>query len=136
MRDKIQAFLAGRPFAVAGASADRGKFGNKVLRCYLQHELPVSVVHPRAAAEPELRIEGVPAYAKLGDLPEVPHGLSIVTPPAVTEKLVEQCIEAGVSYVWMQPGAESALAIEAAERAGLGVIHGGPCILVELGFDG
>jgi len=83
-----------------------------------------------------LRIEGVPAYAKLGDLPEVPHGLSIVTPPAVTEKLVEQCIEAGVSYVWMQPGAESALAIEAAERAGLGVIHGGPCILVELGFDG
>ncbi|NTW85299.1 MAG: CoA-binding protein, partial [Holophagaceae bacterium] len=35
--DRIQAFLASDSFAVVGASVDRSKYGNKVLRCYQQH---------------------------------------------------------------------------------------------------
>ena len=40
----------------------------------------------------------------------------------------------GASYLWMQPGAESEKAIRNAEEAGLVVIAGGPCLLVELGY--
>ena len=34
VQQKIEAFLASGPFAVVGASVDRAKYGNKVLRCF------------------------------------------------------------------------------------------------------
>jgi predicted CoA-binding protein len=52
----------------------------------------------------------------------------------VTEKIVAQAVQAGIKHVWMQPGAESARAVEMAEQAGINVIHGGPCLLVVLGY--
>ncbi|MHC4342600.1 MAG: CoA-binding protein, partial [Planctomycetota bacterium] len=42
--------------------------------------------------------------------------------------------EAGITHVWMQPGAESAEAIRKAGELGLNVIAGGACLLVALGF--
>jgi hypothetical protein len=33
----VQKFLASKAFGVAGASNNRMKYGNKVLRCYLQN---------------------------------------------------------------------------------------------------
>ena len=62
------------------------------------------------------------------------HGLSIITPPAVTEKLVEEAAAAGVKHVWMQPGAESRRAVDRARELGMNVISGGPCLLVALGY--
>ena len=41
MEEKIRAFFAGRRFAVVGASRDRAKYGNKVLRAYQQNNLDV-----------------------------------------------------------------------------------------------
>lgn len=130
MDARIEQFLAGRVFAVAGASTDRSKYGNKVLRCYQQAGRKVFGIHPR-----ERLIEGAPSFAKLGELPEKIDGLSIVTPPAVTEKLVEEAAAAGVKRLWMQPGAESAAAIARAQELGLEVIAGGPCLLVALHYQ-
>lgn len=129
VHESIEAFLAGRVFAVAGASKDRNKYGNKVLRCYLQHAIRVFALNPSAS-----EIEGAPTFARLADLPEPVHGLSIVTPPPITERLVEECASAGIRHVWMQPGAESARAIERARELGLNVIARGPCLLVVLGY--
>lgn len=129
MDARIEQFLSGRVFAVAGASTDRAKYGNKVLRCYQQAGRTVYGIHPR-----ESSIEGAPSFAKLSDLPQKIDGLSIVTPPAVTEKLVEEAAAAGVKRVWMQPGAESPAAVQRAEALGLEVIWGGPCILVVAGY--
>ena len=127
--DLVQDFLAGTPHAVVGASSDRSKFGNKVLRAYQQHGRKVYAVHPR-----ELLVEGAPTVASVADLPEPVHGLSIITPPPVTERIVEEAAAAGIRRLWMQPGAESAKAVERAKELGLSVISGGPCILVTLGF--
>jgi predicted CoA-binding protein len=127
--DPIDAFLADGPFAVLGASRDRAKYGNKVLRAYLQNRLPVFVVHPR-----ESEIEGVACVPRLADLPQRVNSISLVTPPQVTERLVEEAGAAGVRRVWMQPGAESDRAVERAEELGLQVIAGGACILVALRF--
>lgn len=129
--DTIRDFLAGSPFAVVGASRDRSKYGNKTLRSYLQEGLAVFPVHPR-----EEEVEGLAAYPDLRSLPELPHGVSIITPPSVTELVVEEAIELGIERLWMQPGAESREAVERARHAGLLVIAGGPCILVALGFQG
>ena len=132
MSQAIDTFLDGGPHAVVGASRNRSKYGNKVLRSYLQNNRPVFAVNPNCPQG--ATIEGQPVYPTLADLPEPVHGISIITPPAVTEDIVEQAIEAGIQHIWMQPGAESHRAIARAEDAGVSVISGGPCLLVALGF--
>jgi predicted CoA-binding protein len=77
-------------------------------------------------------IDGIPVYRSLADLPEPVQSLSIVTPPAVTAKVVAEAIEHGVQSIWMQPGAENEEAIIAARESGIDVIAGGPCVLVAL----
>jgi uncharacterized protein len=126
---KIEQFLAGSPHAVVGASPRRDKYGNKVLRAYQQQQRTVFPVHPAAD-----QVEGLAAYANLSSIPQSLHGISIITPPQVTERVVEEAARLGIRHVWMQPGAESDRAIEIAEQHGLNVIAGGPCLLVTLGF--
>jgi predicted CoA-binding protein len=126
---KIKDFLAAGPYAVVGASTRRAKYGNKVLRTYLQRGLEVHVVHPR-----EKVIEGVATVPDIASLPDGVRGLSIITPPAITEQLVGEAAAKGIRRLWMQPGAESAKALADAEALGLSVIAGGPCLLVALGF--
>lgn len=125
----IDAFLDGSPFAVVGASTNREKYGNKVLRAYQQNNKAVHPINPRAA-----EIEGLPAYPDLASLPEVPHGVSIITPPAITEQVVRQAVELGVKHIWMQPGAESASAVAYGRENGVNVVGYGPCVLVVLGY--
>ena len=50
-QDKIARFLAGAPHAVVGASRDRSKYGNRVLRVYLQNGRPVYPVNPGGATD-------------------------------------------------------------------------------------
>ncbi|MBL0928449.1 MAG: CoA-binding protein [Phycisphaerales bacterium] len=129
MGERIEAFLAGSPFAVVGASRDRAKYGNKVLRCYLQHGRAVFPVNPGGG-----EIEGLTAYPGLALLPERPHGVSIITPPAVTERIVEEAAGLGIRRLWMQPGAESPAAVQRARALGIEVIAGDACLLVVLGY--
>lgn len=65
---------------------------------------------------------------------EAVHGVSIVTPPAVTESVAAEAAQAGIEHLWIQPGSESPRAIERARQLGLNVIAGGPCVLVTLGY--
>ena len=129
MPDPIQRFLAQKRFAVVGASPDRAKYGNKVLRCYLQHDRDAVPVHPK-----EKVVEGVAAYPSLSAIEGGVGAVSVITPPAVTEKVVEEAARLGIGHVWMQPGAESDAAVARAKELGISVIAGGPCLLVVLGF--
>ena len=129
LQSQIAAFLAGRTYAVAGASRDRAKYGNKVLRALVQNGRTVYPLHPK-----ETEVEGLACYRDLAALPTPIDGLSIVTPPAVTEQIVEQAAAAGVRNVWIQPGAESPRAVQLAQSHGMNVIAGGPCLLVALRY--
>jgi predicted CoA-binding protein len=126
---KINQFLEGKRFAVVGASANREKYGNKVLRVYQQRGLEVVPVNPAGG-----EIEGLTAYADLPSVPGTIDGISIITSPKVTEAVVAQALSLGIKNIWMQPGAESPAAVELAEQAGANVIAGGPCILVKLRY--
>ena len=125
MEERIQAFMASGPYAVVGASSDQDKYGNKVLRAYQQHGHEVYPINPRAD-----EIEGLKAYPSLASVPVRLRAVSIITPPKITEQVVKDAAAAGIKYVWMQPGAENAEAIQAAEDLGMEVIAGGPCYLV------
>jgi predicted CoA-binding protein len=129
VREIIEDFLREGPYAVVGASNDRKKFGNRVLRAYVHKGWKVYPVNPR-----ESTVEGLQTYPDLKSLPETPRGVSIITPPQITEKVVAEAADAGARFVWMQPGAESPEAIRVARERGLGVIADGSCFLVETRF--
>jgi predicted CoA-binding protein len=129
MKDRIDRFLAAEAFGVAGASTNRDKYGNKVLRCYLQNGKKAIPINPRAQI-----IEGQPCVASVKDLPPEVRSLSIITPPRITEQIVEDAIAKGIENIWMQPGAQSPLAVARCEQAGLNVIADGSCLLVVLGY--
>jgi uncharacterized protein len=127
--ERIRQFLAGKRFAVVGASPDRSKYGNKALRAYLQNKLEVVPVHPTAE-----EVEGLAAVPDLTAIEGHVDGVSIVTPPKVTEMVVKQALALGIKNIWMQPGAESEEAVKLAESAGANVLAGGPCVLVALRY--
>lgn len=129
MTPAIETFFQSAAFGVVGASEDRSKFGNKVLRCYLANHKTVIPVNPKAAS-----IEGIPCVASVAELPDTVKSISVVTPPPVTEQVVEAAIARGITSIWMQPGAESAAAVERCKEAGINVIADHSCILVVLGF--
>jgi uncharacterized protein len=128
-QEKIKTFLSGKRFAVVGASPDPAKYGNKVLRVYQQNDIEAVPINPTAE-----EVEGLRAYPDLTSVPGSIDGISIITPPKVTETIVKQAISLGLKNIWMQPGAESIPAVELAAHAGANVISGGPCILVALHY--
>lgn len=127
--EQIRQFLKAERFGVAGASVDRAKFGNRVLRCYQMKGLAVVPINPKVN-----EIEGVATVASVAELPDDVKSLSVITPPQVTEKVVEEAIAKGIRSIWMQPGAESRIAVENCLKNGINVIADGSCILVVLGY--
>jgi len=127
--ERIDTFLGADAFAVVGASRNQHKYGNKVLRCYLQNQRPVVPVNPV-----EKVIEGLACVTSVRELPDHVGSISIITPPQVTEKVVEEAITKGIRNIWMQPGAESVQAVAACEEAGINLIADGSCALVVMGY--
>ncbi|KAF9958820.1 hypothetical protein BGZ65_001172 [Modicella reniformis] len=115
-------------FAVVGASTNPTKFGNKVLRWYVRHGYQAVPVNPR-----EETIESLACVPNLSSLPGSPaeYHVSIITPPAVTKSVLEEAHKNGIKRVWLQPDVESPEALAYAKEAGIHVIAGGPCVLVD-----
>ena len=129
IQDQIQQFLASPAFGVVGASTNRQKYGNKVLRCYLQNGKNAIPVNPN-----EAEIEGIPCVATISDLPANVVSISMITPPAVTAQLVPLALAKGIRNIWMQPGAEHPDAVTLCRERGVNVIADGSCLLVVMGY--
>ena len=127
--EQIKQFLTSPAFGVIGASANRHKYGNKVLRCFIQNGRTAVPVNPN-----EAEIEGIPCAATINDLPDDVQSISMITPPAVTAKLVPLAIAKGIKNIWMQPGAEHPDAVALCQAQGINVIADGSCLLVVLGY--
>ena len=123
--EQFDKFFASPAFGVIGASANRAKYGNKVLRVYMQRNLRVIPVNPRGK-----EIEGISCVAGIPELPADVKSISVITPPAVTEQVVDMAIAKGISSIWMQPGAESPAAVDKCRKNDINVIADGSCILV------
>ncbi|KAJ8655192.1 hypothetical protein O0I10_009060 [Lichtheimia ornata] len=119
-------FIKSPHFAVVGASTDRSKYGNRVLRWYQDFGLPVTPVNHK-----EKQVENLASIASIDELENPTEtALSIITPPKVTLQVLKRAKELGISKLWLQPGAEDKAVLDFARDAGLDIIAGGPCILV------
>ncbi|KAI8843603.1 CoA-binding protein [Chytridium lagenaria] len=129
MASSASTFFAQKQFAVVGASADPSKFGNKVLRWYIDQRLEVVPVNPKS---PE--IESLKTITSLSGLANPTQtSVSVITPPGVTLNVLKEALSLGVPAVWLQPGCESAEVRELVEKEignKMVVLLGGPCILV------
>ncbi len=130
VKEQLETFLASPVIGIVGVSNNRNKFGNKILRCYLENDRQVVPVHPA-----QKKIEGIECVTSVAELPDTVESLSVITSPRITEQVVEMAAAKGIRNVWMQPGAESPAAIRFCREQSINLIADGTCVLVELGFS-
>jgi acyl-CoA synthetase (NDP forming) len=112
--------------AVIGASNDRAKYGNRAVRAYRRQGWTVYPVNPN-----EPTIEGLPAFARITDIPAAIDRASLYVPPDVGERLLAGIKAKGVKELFVNPGAESPALLAEAERLGLEPIQA--CSIVDIG---
>jgi uncharacterized protein len=117
---------AKKTWAVVGASNDTTKYGNIIWRFLKNKGCTVYPVNPN-----EKKIENDVCYPTVADLPEKPDVVNVIVPPKIAANVVQQCADAGIQHVWLQPGAESPEAEELGRKTGVKVISDA-CIMVEM----
>ena len=110
--------------AVVGASNDPSKYGNIIVKNLMAHGYQVLPVNPKEAT-----IAGLPAYRTLADVPQPVDIVNVVTPPAVTHRVLEDASKAGIGLVWLQDGSFDQAVIDAAAAAPFKTVHDA-CIMV------
>ena len=125
MQNLIKDFLKEKRFAVVGSFRNETKYAYKILKALKDKGYEVYPVNPRL---PE--VEGLKCHPDVTSIPVKVNVVDIVTPPAVTEKIVKECKSNGIKRIWMQPGAESVEAIKFCRDNGMDVIHG-LCVMLE-----
>jgi predicted CoA-binding protein len=114
----IADFVGRRVWAVVGASEDPTKYGHRVFRSLHQAGYTVYPVNPRGG-----ELVGVPMAPTLASLPQMPEVVNLVVPPQVTEQIVREANELGLTRIWMQPGAESEEAIAYCQAHDMQVVY-------------
>ena len=112
--------------AVVGASSDRRKFGNKALRAFLAEGYRVIPVNPN-----EPRVEGIPTYASVLDVPDAIDMATVYVQPDVTLRLLDEFERKQISEIWVNPGAEDDAVMAEARRRKLNIIFA--CSIVGIG---
>ena len=112
--------------AVVGVSDDASKYGHKIFRDLLKAGYPVKGVNPKGGF-----VLGHNIYRSFSEMEQKPDLVITVVPPAVTEKVVEECNALGIKTVWMQPGSESEAALAKARTYGIKTISA--CFMVQKG---
>jgi predicted CoA-binding protein len=117
-----------KQIVVIGVSEREEKYGFKIFRDLIKSGFKVEGINPRG-----VDVLGRKIYKNLKELPKVPDLVITVVPHEVTERVVDECRELGIKEIWMQPGSESALAIQKAKEYGISVVHNA-CFMVEKGI--
>jgi len=124
MQELIKEFLSQKRFAVVGSFRNELKYAYKILKNLKQKGYEVYPVNPYLK-----EVEGLKCYPTVLDLPEKVDVVDIVTPPPITEQIVEQCLQKGINRVWIQPGAESEKAIKFCQENNIKVIYN-TCVML------
>ncbi len=92
----IKDFLNLKKIAVIGVSDKRDTGCNANYKKFKEQGYTVYAVNPRISI-----FNGDPCYPDLKSIPEKPDGVFILARPAVTEHIVQECVDLGIKNVWM-----------------------------------
>jgi predicted CoA-binding protein len=100
LQTKVDEFLSHKRIAIAGVShTDGNSTANAIYRRFRDNGFEVFPVNPNAET-----VEGTVCYKHVQDIPGHVDGVVVVTRADVTESVVHDCAEAGVTRVWMHGG--------------------------------
>jgi predicted CoA-binding protein len=119
MQDLIKEFMAQKKFAVVGATDNTKKYGYKIFTNLKSRGYEVYPVNPRLT-----ELEGTKCYPSLADIPVKVDVVDFVVPPPLTETIVKECKELGLTRIWLQPGSESEQIITFCRENGMKVVYG------------
>jgi predicted CoA-binding protein len=134
---KVHDFLAQKRIAVAGVSRNKGKHpvGNLI------YQRLKTTGHDVFAVNPQMQtFEGDHCYPDVRSIPGGVNGVVIVTRPEVTERIVHDCVAAGVRRVWMhqsmsKASSVSTAAVDCCRRHNISVIAGACPMMYGDGVD-
>lgn len=92
----------GTSIAVIGATDRPGKYGGIIYRDMKAKGFPVFAVNPNRDT-----VDGDRCWPTVKELPEKPTIVVFVVPPRKGIEVLEDCAEAGLRNIWIQPGAFS-----------------------------
>lgn len=122
-RADVEEFLAHKRLAMVGVSRTTNDFSRTLMHQLEARGYEVVPVNPAA---PD--VGGFPCHARVQEIQPPVEAVLLMTTPAVTEQVVRDCAEAGVTHVWMYRGAGvgavSAWAVEFCRAHGMKVIAG------------
>ena len=119
-------FLAQKRIAVAGVSREKGGAhgGNVVYGRLKERGYEVFPVNPNAD-----EVEGDPCFHDIASIPDGVGAVVIATNPSDSPAVMQDCIDAGITHVWMHrsfgQGSVSDEATKLGRDAGVTVIAGG-----------
>jgi predicted CoA-binding protein len=117
MSDRIDDFLSRRRIAIVGVSHEPKEFSRMVFRAFRERGYDVVPVNPHLRV-----VEEIYCFPRVLDVQPPVETALILTPPAVSEHIAQNCVEAGIRQIWLYrkcPGAEAACA-----AAGVSLIVG------------
>lgn len=93
---QVQNFLSKKKIAVVGVSDKRETGCNLAYTKFKDAGYQVYAVNPHIS-----NFKGDPCYPDLKSIPEKPQAVFILTSPKITEQIVRDCIDLGITHVWM-----------------------------------
>jgi uncharacterized protein len=124
-RRTIDDFLAAKRLAIVGVSRNPKDFTRTLFSEFRRRGYDVVPVTPLTS-----ELDGLRCYAQVQDIAPPVEGALLLTSPAVTDSVVQDCASAGIRRVWMYraggAGAVSPNAIVFCELNGIQVV-GGEC---------
>jgi len=119
----IRDFLAQKRIAVVGVSHNPKDFSRSLLRTLRQRGYDAVAVNPHVTS-----LDDAPCFATLSEIAPPVDGALLMTSPAVTDEIVQECAKLHIPRVWMHraggDGSVSPQAIEFCEEHGIAVVPG------------
>ncbi len=112
-------------YALIGASANKEKYGYKVLENLLEAGFHVLPVNPKGGKILQQKV-----YKNIKDISTSIDVAIFVVPPQITQDVIKDVLLLGVQKVWLQPGSENNEVIDFCNNHGIKCYHSA-CIMLE-----
>lgn len=112
-------------WAVAGVTERKDRFGYKIWKKLKEHGYETYGVNPNYD-----EIEGDKIYKSVKDIPTKIDVLDMVVGPKIGMNTLDEAKEAGIEYIWFQPGSFNDEIIARAKELEFTIFEG--CIYAEL----
>ena len=102
MRAEIDAFVKLNRSAVIGVSRQSTHFSRMVLKELLARGYDVALVHPHAT-----EIAGMRCFPSIREVDPPVEGAMVLTPPDEAHRIGGECVQAGVTRLWLYRGVQA-----------------------------